>query len=92
MATETLDTTAPAIAQHLAALEAEVHHIKAQLPTAQMGERPGVIGRTDPQRIAAMAGHLAGDAEAAEVARTIAAEREQEREQARTAEGVWLGD
>lgn len=70
----------PAITEErLAALEAEVAQIKAQL----RGERYGVIGRTNPQQIEEILAHSTPDELDDAVWRSIEAEREQEREEVR---------
>lgn len=69
--------------ERLAALEAEVVHIKAQLRGEPYSERPGVIGRTNPEQIEKLFGHAANSPLAEQVWQDIEAEREREREEAR---------
>jgi hypothetical protein len=71
--------TTEAMEERILALEAEVARIKAQL----RGERYGVIGRTNPQMIAAILSKEPPSEYADTVWRRIEAEREQERAEAR---------
>ena len=69
------------IEERLAALEAEVAQIRAQLRR----ERPGVIGRTAPDFLDTMFGIHANSPNFKEVTASIEEEREKEREEARHA-------
>lgn len=67
--------------QKVAALQAEVVRLKAE--AAAKGERYGVTGRTNPQRLEEMFGIFANNPRAQSVLQSIEDEREREREEAR---------